>query len=123
MTTATEETTRAQSYLEGRLEEQSKILQELKAGQQQIIQLIDQTNARTNERIDQANARTNERIDQANARTNERIDQTNERIDRLNARIDRMLLTGWVIGGAIITAQMGMLGTLIVLTIRMGSGS
>ena len=130
MTTVAEETTRAQSYLAGRLEEQSKVLQELKAGQQQIIEMIDRTNARTNERIDQTNARidrtneqTNERIDQANARTNERIDQTNERLDRLNARIDRMLLTGWIVGGAVITAQMGMLGTLIVLTIRMGSGS
>ena len=105
MTTVAEETTRAQSYLAGRLEEQSKVLQELKAGQQQIIEMIDRTNARTNERIDQANARTNERI------------------DRLNARIDRMLLTGWIIGGAVITTQMGMLGTLIVFTIRLGSGS
>lgn len=105
MTTATEETTRAQGYLEARLEEQSKTLQELKAGQRQIIEMIDRTNARTNDRID---------------RTNE---QTNDRIDRLNARIDRMLLTGWIIGGAVITTQMGMLGTLIVFTIRMGSGS
>ena len=123
MTTVAEETTRAQSYLAGRLEEQSKVLQELKAGQQQIIEMIDRTNARTNERIDQANARTNERIDQVNARTDQANARTNERIDRLNARIDRMLLTGWIIGGTIITAQMGMLGTLIVLTIRMGSGS
>ena len=112
MTTVAEETTRAQSYLAGRLEEQSKTLQELKAGQQQIIEMIDRTNARTNERID----RTNERIDQANT-------QTNERIDRLNARIDRMLLAGWIVGGAVITTQMGLLGTLIVFTIRMGSGS
>lgn len=83
MTTAAEETARAQGYLEGRLEEQSKTLQDLKAGQQQII----------------------------------------ERIDRLNDRVDRMMLAGWVIGGAVITAQIGMLGTLIVFTIRMGSGS
>ena len=113
MPTAAEETARAQGYLDARLEERSKILQELKAGQQQIIEMLDRTNARTNERIDQANAR----IDRANTRTNARI-------DRLNERFDRIMLAGWIAGGvAIITAQMGMLGTLIVLTIRMGSGS
>lgn len=83
MTTMDAETARNQGYLEGRLEEQSKTLQDLKAGQQQII----------------------------------------ERIDRLNDRIDRMMLAGWVIGGAIITTQMGLVGTVILFAIRMSSGS
>lgn len=83
MTTVDAETARNQGYLEGRLDEQSKTLQDLKAGQQQII----------------------------------------ERIDRLNDRVDRMMLAGWIIGGTVITAQMGLLGTLIFLVIRMGSGS
>ena len=80
MTTVDAETARTQGYLEGRLDEQSKTLQDLKAGQQQII----------------------------------------ERIDRLN---DRMMLAGWVIGGAIITTQMGLVGTVILFAIRMSSGS
>ena len=80
MTTMDAETARTQGYLEGRLDEQSKTLQDLKAGQQQII----------------------------------------ERIDRLN---DRMMLAGWVIGGAIITTQMGLVGTVILFAIRMSSGS
>lgn len=80
MTTVDAETARNQGYLEGRLDEQSKTLQDLKAGQQQII----------------------------------------ERIDRLN---DRMMLAGWVIGGAIITTQMGLVGTVILFAIRMSSGS
>ena len=83
MTTMDAETARNQGYLEGRLDEQSKTLQDLKAGQQQII----------------------------------------ERIDRLNDRIDRMMLAGWVIGGAIITTQMGLVGTVILFAIRMSSGS
>ena len=94
MTTVDAETARNQGYLEGRLDEQSKTLQDLKAGQQQIIDLIDRTN-----------------------------DQTNDRIDRLNDRIDRMMLAGWVIGGAIITTQMGLVGTVILFAIRMSSGS
>ena len=80
MTTVDAETARNQGYLEGRLDEQSKTMQDLKAGQQQII----------------------------------------ERIDRLN---DRMMLAGWVIGGAIITTQMGLVGTVILFAIRMSSGS
>ena len=80
MTTVDAETARNQGYREGRLDEQSKTLQDLKAGQQQII----------------------------------------ERIDRLN---DRMMLAGWVIGGAIITTQMGLVGTVILFAIRMSSGS
>ena len=80
MTTVDAETARNQGYLEGRLDEQSKTLQDLKAGQQQII----------------------------------------ERIDHLN---DRMMLAGWVLGGAIITTQMGLVGTVILFAIRMSSGS
>ena len=76
MTTVDAETARNQGYLEGRLDEQSKTLQDLKAGQQQIIE-----------------------------------------------RIDRMMLAGWVIGGAIITTQMGLVGTVILFAIRMSSGS
>ena len=83
MTTVDAETARNQGYLEGRLDEQSKTLQDLKAGQQHII----------------------------------------DRIDRLNDRIDRMMLAGWVIGGAIITTQMGLVGTVILFAIRMSSGS
>ena len=90
MTTVDAETARNQGYLEGRLDEQSKTLQDLKAGQLQII---------------------------------DRIDQTNERIDRTNKRIDQMMLAGWVIGGTIITAQMGLVGTVILFAIRMSSGS
>lgn len=83
------------SRMAGRLDEQSKTLPELNAGQQRMIEMIDRANARTNERI-----------------------------DRLNERVDRIMLAGWIAGGvAIVTAQMGMLGTLIVLTIRLGSGS
>lgn len=101
MTTVDAETARNQGYREGRLEEQSKTLQDLKAGQQQIIHLIDRTNDQTNDRID----------------------RLNDRIDRLNDRIDRMMLAGWVIGGAIITTQMGLVGTVILFAIRMSSGS
>ena len=98
MTTMDAETARNQGYLEGRLEEQSKTLQDLKAGQQQIIHLIDRTNDQTNDRIY----------------------RLNDRIDRLN---DRMMLAGWIIGGAIITTQMGLVGTVILFAIRMSSGS
>lgn len=80
MTTLNEETNRTLGYLEGRIDEQSKTLQDLKTGQQQII----------------------------------------ERIDRANDRVDRLLLAGWIIGGAVVTAQFGMLGTLIVFILRSG---
>ena len=58
MTTLNEETNRTLGYLEGRIDEQSKTLQDLKTGQQQIIERID--------------------------RTNDRIDRTNDRVDRLS---------------------------------------
>ena len=80
MTALNEETNRTLGYLEGRIDEQSKTLQDLKTGQQQII----------------------------------------ERIDRANDRVDRLLLAGWIIGGAVVTAQLGMLGTLIVFILRSG---
>ena len=87
MTTLNEETNRTLGYLEGRIDEQSKTLQDLKSGQQQII---------------------------------ERIDRMNDRIDRANDRVDRLLLAGWIIGGTVVTAQLGMLGTLIVFILRSG---
>ena len=80
MTALNEETNRTLGYLEGRIDEQSKTLQDLKSGQHLII----------------------------------------ERIDRANDRVDRLLLAGWIIGGAVVTAQLGMLGTLIVFILRSG---
>lgn len=80
MTTLNEETNRTLGYLEGRIDEQSKTLQDLKSGQHLII----------------------------------------ERIDRANDRVDRLLLAGWIIGGTVVTAQLGMLGTLIVFILRSG---
>ena len=102
MITAAEETARAQGYLEGRLYEQSK----MREGADY---------SRPADRSDEQSETLQE------LKAGQR--QINARIDRLNDRVDRMMLAGWIVGGAVITTQMGMLGTLIVFTIRMGSGS
>ena len=92
----TEDMPRVLEYVEKRLDEMMAVVQDLRAGQQQIIVLIGQTNAR----IDQTNDRMAEQFRQVNARideTNARINETN---DRINTRIDRLF---WAAGGSILS--------------------
>ena len=103
MTNVAKETARAQGYLAGRLYEQSK----MREGADY---------SRPAGRSDEQSETLQE------LKAGQR--QINARIDRLNERFDRIMLAGWIVGGvAIVTTQMGMLGTLIVFTIRLGSGS
>ena len=102
----TDDMPRVLEYVEKRLDEMMAVVQDLRTGQQQIIALIDRTNARidqTNARIDQTNDRMAEQFRQVNARidqTNARIDETNDRFHAVNNRIDRLF---WAAGGSILS--------------------
>jgi septal ring factor EnvC (AmiA/AmiB activator) len=98
---------RTLGYLEGRMDEQTALLQ-------QIVAQLEQVNGR----ID----RVDERIDQVN----DRIDTVNDRIDTVGARIDestkevnasfqRLYLVAFGIGGTIIAGLMGIIGLLATL--------
>lgn len=63
MTTLEREPAQMLGYLEGRIEEQSAAIQEVKDGQQQILARFDQMQTFLVNRIDEAEARVNSRID------------------------------------------------------------
>ena len=87
--TSEPETARTLGYLEGRIAEQSAMLQDLKIGQQEV-----------NSRLDSGLAEVNRRIDTG--------------LGEVNRRIDRLLLAIIGIGGGIIAALVGLVITLIV---------
>ncbi len=78
--------------LEGRVDELSIGIQDLRAGQRELSSRIDRTNEEINGRIDRSN------------------EEINGRIDRTTSRIDRLFLALMGIGAA----QIGLLVTLIV---------
>ena len=75
-------------YLEGRMDEQTALLQ-------QIVTQIEQINGR---------------FDQVNAR----FDQVNDRIDRVNGRIDKLYMVAFGMGSGIIAALIGVIVTLTI---------
>ena len=116
MTTMTDdmpisELARRLGVVEGRLDEMSVALQDLKEGQRELR--ADLGGIRTEMRADLGEIRTEMRADQRE--TNARIDQMN---DRLNAKIDRLL---YVVITAALTVVVGV--ALIYLRIESGSGS
>ena len=99
----TDDMPRVLEYVEKRLDEMMAVVQDLRAGQQQIIILIGQTNARineTNDRINQTNDRMAEQFRQVNDRINETNDRINDRFHAVNTRIDRLF---WAAGGSILS--------------------
>ena len=63
MTTLEREPIQLLGYLEGRIEEQSAAIQEIKDGQQQILARFDQMQTFLINRMDEAEARVTSRID------------------------------------------------------------
>ena len=63
MTTLEREPAQMLGYLEGRIEEQSAAIQEIKDGQQQILARFDQMQTFLINRMDEAEARVTNRID------------------------------------------------------------
>ena len=112
---------RTLGYLEGRMDEQSVLLQQIVSQMEQMDGRFDQVNGR----FDQVNGRfdqVNDRID----RVNDRIDRVNDRIDRVNDRIDesikeinagfqRLYLVAFGIGGTIMAGLIGIIGLLVAL--------
>ena len=95
----TDDMPRVLEYVEKRLDEMMAVVQDLRAGQQQIIILIGQTNARINETNDRIN-QTNDRMAEQFRQVNDRIDQTNDRFHAVHTRIDRLF---WAAGGSILS--------------------
>ena len=89
MTTLEREPAQMLGYLEGRIEEQSAAIQEVKDGQQQILARFDQMQTFLVSRIDEAEA-------------------------RVNSRIDRLFLAMAGLGTGIIVAQSGVIVTLLL---------
>lgn len=89
MTTLEREPAQMLGYLEGRIEEQSTAIQEVKDGQQQILARFDQMQTFLVNRIDEAEA-------------------------RVNSRIDRLFLAMAGLGTGIIVAQSGVIVTLLL---------
>ena len=89
MTTLEREPAQMLGYLEGRIEEQSAAIQEVKDGQQQILARFDQMQTFLVNRIDEAEA-------------------------RVNSRIDRLFLAMAGLGTGIIVAQSGVIVTLLL---------
>ena len=101
-TTGDSDIGRTLGYLEGRMDEQSALLQ-------QIVTQMEQFNAR----LDQTNAGFNEvyaRFNQVDARFN----QVDARLNRVNDRIDRLYLAAFGIGTGVIVGLIGVVVTLIV---------
>lgn len=89
MTTLEREPAQMLGYLEGRIEEQSAAIQEVKDGQQQILARFDQMQTFLVNRIDEAES-------------------------RVNSRIDRLFLAMAGLGTGIIVAQSGVIVTLLL---------
>ena len=101
-------------YLEGRMDEQSVLLQQIVSQMEQMDGRFDQVNGR----FDQVNGRfdqVNDRID----RVNDRIDRVNDRIDEsikeINAGFQRLYLVAFGIGGTIMAGLIGIIGLLVAL--------
>ncbi len=109
--TAEPETARTLGYLEGRISEQSAMLQDLKIGQQEINSRLDSGLAEVNRRLDSGLGEVNHRIDTGLGEVNRRLDSG---LGEVNRRIDRLLLAIIGIGGGIIAALVGLVITLIV---------
>ena len=105
--TAEPDATQTLGYLEGRITEQSAMLQQLHtdmtAGFQQLRAESQQLRADMTAGFQQLRAESQQL----------RADMTTG-LQQVNSRIDRVLLTGWIIGGAIIASQIGLVATLIV---------
>ena len=109
--------------VEGRVEEHTAAIADLREGQREIHGAIDQLSDRIdrlaeqlNGRIDQVNGRIdqlaeqlNGRIDQVNGRIDQLAEQLNGRIDQVNSRIDRLFYAILGIGAA----QIALLVTLV----------
>ena len=100
MTTMEREPTQLLGYLEGRIEEQSVAIQEVKDGQQQILARFDQMQTFMVHRMDQIHAEVNDKIDRVEARVSSRIDRV------------FMALAGLATG--IIVTQFGVIVTLLL---------
>ena len=101
--------------VEGRVEEHTAAIADLREGQREIHGAIDQLSDRIdrlaeqlNGRIDQVNGRI-DRIDQVNGRIDQLAEQLNGRIDQVNSRIDRLFYAILGIGAA----QIALLITLV----------
>ena len=109
--------------LEGRADEQAAAIADLRAGQREIMSVMnsrfDNLESRFNSRFDgdrrmeqplRMDNSINSRIDGVNSRLNSRFESLNSRIDALNSRIDRMFLAMLGIGAA----QIALLITLVL---------
>ena len=134
--TAEPDATQTLGYLEGRITEQSAMLQQLHTdmtvGFQQLRAESQQLRADMTAGFQQLRAESQQlRADMTAESQQLRADMTAESqqlraesqqlradmttgLQQVNSRIDRVLLTGWIIGGAIIASQIGLVATLIV---------
>ena len=123
--TAEPDATQTLGYLEGRITEQSAMLQQLHtdmtAGFQQLRAESQQLRADMTAGFQQLRAESQQlRADMTAESQQLRAESQQLRADmttglqQVNSRIDRVLLTGWIIGGAIIASQIGLVATLIV---------
>lgn len=101
-TTGDSDIGRTLGYLEGRMDEQSALLQQILARMEQFNVRLDQTSARFNEIY--------ARFDQVDARFN----QVEAQFNRVNDRIDRLYLAAFGTGTGIIVGPIGVAATLIV---------
>lgn len=108
MTTLEQEPDHSQGYLEGRLEEQSKALQDLKAGQQELSRRIDAVQQELSRRIDTGLQELSRRIDTG-------LQDVRTEIAEVRAGQRQILVTQWIIGGGVITT---LIGGLIALLLR-----
>ncbi len=98
MTTLEQEPARTLGYLEGRMQEQSIALQDLKSVLQQINADMKAGFQRVNDRIDQVQEQVNADMKAGFQRVNDRIDQVQEQVNadmkagfqRVNDRIDQV---------------------------------
>ena len=122
MTTLEREPIQLLGYLEGRIEEQSAAIQEIKDGQQQILARFDQMQTFMVHRMDQIHAEVNDKIDRAHAESNNKIDRAyaelNNKIDQVEARvsnrIDRVFMALAGLATGIIVTQFGVIVTLLL---------
>ncbi len=87
MTTLEQEPERPQSYLEGRLEEQSRTLQDLKAGQVELNRRIDTVQLELIRRMDAMHQELSHRMDTMYQELSHRMDTMHR---ELNQRMDTM---------------------------------